>query len=89
MSIHRSIQDVSFDDAAMRAMGVAFDQACDELGNFGTGVTVREIMAKRVVEVAKRGEHNPARLCQQALDALIDEPSGHPIASVGTPPPTL
>jgi len=64
-----------FDDAAMRAMGVAFDQACDALGNFGTGVTVREIMAKRVVDVAKRGERNPARLCQQALDALIDEPS--------------
>jgi hypothetical protein len=33
-------------------------------------------MAKRVVGVTKKGERNPARLYQQALDALgIDEPS--------------
>ena len=74
--------DVSFDDAAMRTMGAAFDQACGALGNFGTGVIVREIMAKRIVEVAKNGERDPARLYQQALDALgIDEQSATQLAA--------
>ena len=65
--MHRLIQDVSFDDVAMRAMGAAFDQACDALGNFGDGVTVRETIAKRIIEVAKTGERNPSQLYRQAL----------------------
>ncbi len=51
--MHRFIQDVSFDDVAMRAMGAAFDQACDVLGSSGTSVTAREIVARRIIEVAK------------------------------------
>jgi hypothetical protein len=82
MSLHHSNQDVWFDDAAMRAIGTAFDQACGALGNFGTGVIVREIMAKRIVEVAKNGERDPGRLYRQALDALgIDEQSATQLAA--------
>jgi len=29
--------------------------------------TVREIIAKRILEVAKTGERDPTRLCEQAL----------------------
>ena len=68
--MHRFIQDVSFDDVAMRAMGAAFDQACDALGIFGTSVTAREIVAKRIIEVAKMGETRPIRLYQHAVDGL-------------------
>ena len=35
MNIRPFIHDVSFDDQAMRAMGVAFDQACDVLKALG------------------------------------------------------
>jgi len=68
--MHRFIQDVSFDDVAMRAMGAAFDQACDALGNFGTSVTAREIVAKRIIEVAKLGERDQSRLYRHAVDGL-------------------
>ena len=68
--MHRFIQDVSFDDAAMRVMGAAFDQACDALGIFGTSVTVREIVAKRIIEVAKLGERDQSRLYRHAVDGL-------------------
>ena len=66
--MHRFIQDVSFDDVAMRAMGAAFDQACDALGSFG--VTEREIVAKRIIEVAKLGERDQSRLYRHAVDGL-------------------
>ena len=68
--MHRFIQDVSFDDVAMRTMGAAFDQACDALGNFGTSVTAREIVAKRIIEVAKLGERDQSRLYRHAVDGL-------------------
>ncbi len=74
MNIRLFIHDVSFDGEAMRAMGEAYDQACEVLGNFGTAVTVREIMAKRFIEVANTGERDPSSLYRQALKTLdIDE----------------
>ena len=67
---HRFIQDVSFDDVAMRAMGAAFDQACDVLGSSGTSVTAREIVARRIIEVAEIGERGQSRLYRHAVDGF-------------------
>jgi hypothetical protein len=61
------IQNVAFDDAATLAMGEAFEKACKSLRNFGSASTVREIIAKRIIEAARYGERDPARLQQQAL----------------------
>ena len=68
MNSRPSIQNVSFDDETMRVMGEAFDRVCDALGNFGEGVTVREIIAKRIIEVAKMGERDQSRLYRHAVD---------------------
>jgi hypothetical protein len=77
-----SNHDVSFDDETMRAMGEAFDHACDALGNLGEGVTVREIIARRIVEAATIGERNPTGLYRQALNAMgIDERSANQLAA--------
>jgi hypothetical protein len=54
-------------DAATSAMGEAFDRACKSLRNFGSAWTVREIIAKRIIDAAKNDERDPARLHQQAL----------------------
>ena len=62
-------QDVWFDDAATLAMGEAFDQACQSLRIFGSACLVREIVAKRIISVAKDGEREPTRLHEQALKA--------------------
>ena len=62
-----SINDVSFDDTATLAMGEAFDHACASLHRFGTLITARELIAKRIIEAAKSGEGDPARLCEQSL----------------------
>jgi hypothetical protein len=82
MNIRPFIHHDMFDDRALHAMGEAFDKACDALGNFGEGVTVREIIAKRIVEVAKTGERDPSRLYRQAMDAMgIDEKVANRLAA--------
>jgi hypothetical protein len=60
-----SIKNVAFDDAATSAMGEAFDRAYKAVRRYGP--TVREMIAKRIIDAAKNGERNPVRLLEQAL----------------------
>jgi hypothetical protein len=82
------IQDVAFDDAATLAMGEAFDQACKSLRNFGSACTVRQIIAKRIIDAAKNGERDPARLHEQALIPFGIEDMSMLVVSVGRDPPS-
>ena len=59
------IQNGSFDDATTFAMGEAFDRTCESIRNFGS--SVREIIAKLIIDAAKNGECDPARLYEQVL----------------------
>ena len=87
MNMRPFINDVSFDDQAMRAMGEAYDRACDALGTFGVSETVREIMAKRIIEAAKMGERDPSRLYRHALNELgINETTARQLAAWAKPP---
>jgi hypothetical protein len=60
----------AFDHNATRAMGKAFDRACHSLHDIGQPDLVREIIATRIVEVARDGERDPDELCVRALKAL-------------------
>ena len=57
-------------NATTRVMGKAFDRACHSLHDIGQPDLVREIIAKRIVEVARDGERDPDELCVRALKAL-------------------
>ena len=83
------IQNVWFDDAATLAMGEAFDHACKSLRNFGSAVP--EIIANRIIDAAKNGERDPARLYEQALKAFGIEDMSMLVVSVGRdlPRPSL
>jgi hypothetical protein len=63
-------QGAAFDHDATKAMGEAFDRACYSLHDNGQPHLVREIIAKRIIEVARNGERNPDELCARALQAL-------------------
>jgi hypothetical protein len=60
----------AFDQDATRAMGEAFDRACHSLHDIGQPDLVREIIAKRIIEVSRNGERDPDELCVRALQAL-------------------
>jgi hypothetical protein len=76
------IQNVWFDDAATLAMGEAFDRACKSLRNLGSAVP--EIIACLIIQAAKSGERDPARLYGQALKAFRIEDMSIPVVSVGS-----
>ena len=51
-------------------MGEALDAACEGLRDTGQPALVREIIAERIIETAKKGERDPARLRSAGLAAL-------------------
>ena len=78
------IEDVAFDDAATLAMGEAFDRTCESIRIIGSTVPVREIIAKQIIDAAKNGERDPARLYEQVLNAFSIEDMSMPVVSVGS-----
>jgi hypothetical protein len=64
------MKDAAFDAETTKSMGLAFGEACRNLPDRSKTDLVVEIMAKRIVEAARRGERDPHRLCAKALDAL-------------------
>ncbi len=63
-------QDVAFDLDLTQAMGEAFERACRSLHDVGQPDIVKEVIARRIIEVAKTGERDPERLSDHALLAL-------------------
>jgi hypothetical protein len=63
-------------------MGEAFDRACKSLRNLGSAVP--EIIAYLIIQAAKTGERDPARLYEQVLNAFSIEDMSMPVVSVGS-----
>jgi type IV secretory pathway component VirB8 len=63
-------------------MGAAFDQACRSLRHFPHSDRVRELVAKRIIEVAKNGERDPIRLHWQAVMGFSFDEVSIPVNSV-------
>ena len=60
MSPLRLIQGAAFDPEATRLMGLAYETACVNVGT--EEKSVRELIAKRIIEAAKSGERDVQRL---------------------------
>jgi hypothetical protein len=56
-----------FEPELTRAMSIAFDEVCQALKLADTAVRERETVAVRIIEWARRGERDPARLCERVL----------------------
>ena len=56
-----------FEPDVTSAMSTAFDDACRALNLSNTATRERESVAVRIIELAKRGEHDPKRLCERVL----------------------
>ena len=59
-----------FDDETTRLLGEAFDAARAALHDRGQPESAYEIIAKRIIETAKKGERDPIRLRDAGLAAL-------------------
>jgi hypothetical protein len=70
LSVLRFIPIGVFDEATVRIIGKAFDAACKELDDGGQPAVVHEVMIKRIIAAARKGERNVARLRDAALTGL-------------------
>ena len=61
--------DSNFDPEVIRILRAAYDRATAELHDHGHARVVREIVGKRIVALAARGERDPERLCDSGLVA--------------------
>ena len=60
----------AFDGATIRTIGKAFDAACNELRDGGQPAVVHEVMIKRIIAAARKGERNVTQLRDAALTDL-------------------
>ena len=68
LSVLRFIPIGVFDEATVRIIGKAFDAACKELHDGGQPAVVHEVMIKRIIAAARKGERNVTRLGDAAPD---------------------
>ena len=64
------VKDRSFDANATRALGEAYDKACQMLRERRQPPFGEEMIAKRIIQVASTGERNPDELARRALETL-------------------
>jgi hypothetical protein len=65
------IKESVFGPDAVSSMGEAFDRAC--AASAPVGPIVQEVIASRIVALAKAGERSPQVLCDHALEGLSGE----------------
>ena len=58
--------NLAFDPQDIEAMSLALDEICKTL-NVSANTTARELIAIRIVELARRGERNPVALQDRVL----------------------
>jgi hypothetical protein len=71
------LSNAAFDCDTTQLLGAAFEAAWEEVKAAGSvlaeesqAALTRELLAKRIIEMGKRGERNPDRLVEMALDHL-------------------
>jgi len=71
MPIDPSLEQGAFGPEVTSVMGEAFDAACRELHHTGRAEMIREVVARRIIAAARRGELDQVRLRTAALSWII------------------
>ena len=71
MSVRQFIgNDVTFQPHELAVIAAAFDEALRKLGLSDRKDEITELVAHRIVDLAKRGERNAARLSDEVLKSF-------------------
>ena len=72
-----SWHDRAFDDTATKVMGIAFDAVCEKMDGLAYPDVVKEIIAKRIIEVASRTRAaDPECLVDEVVLRAVSSPGG-------------
>lgn len=73
MAIHRLLEDTAFGPEDIKAMTTAFHAALKTLRVTDDSGPMAELLAKNIIDVARRGERDPVRLHEKALGpSMVD-----------------
>jgi len=67
-----SKEECAFDPKDVSAMSLAFDEVCKALDLPADAASAREVIAIRIIELAKRGGRSPTFLRDQVLREAAD-----------------
>jgi hypothetical protein len=67
MSIRSHLNGQRFDSETMRLMGLAYEMTLISLRLVDGGDIANNVVAQKIIELAKGGERDPERLCEAAL----------------------
>jgi len=70
LMIKLEIRPAAFDCKTTQVMGEAYDKACLSMCDWGQPEAFKEIIAKRIIEMAWEGERDADELCELALKSL-------------------
>jgi hypothetical protein len=65
-------QDSAFGPEVTQAMAAAFDKACQSINAHPQEIPLKDAIARKIIELARQGEHDPVRLCELALKAEMN-----------------
>jgi len=80
MPIRSHLNGQRFDPETMRLMGLAYEMTLISLLLVDRGDIANNVVAQKLIELAKAGERDPERLCEAVLQQW-----GRPIAHVAPP----
>lgn len=70
MAVYRLFKNKAFEPEIIATMTAAYVEACKSLGVSEHDRPKADAVAKKVIEFAQRGEHDPVRLRDHVLQAL-------------------
>ena len=70
MAINRLMREASFGPAEIAVMTAAYDAALERLRLKDRTDPITELVARKIIEVFRRGEHDPPRICTRAITEL-------------------
>jgi hypothetical protein len=63
-------RDTAFDPEVVALLCAAYEEARKSLHSSGQPHVLQEVIARRIIASAERGERNPDKLCEDALSRL-------------------
>ena len=70
MAIYRLVREASFGPDEIVRMTTAYEQAFKKLQLVDRTDPKTEVLAKKIIEVARSGERDPSKICDKAIEEL-------------------
>jgi hypothetical protein len=70
MPIHRLLKNHAFGPDEIKVLTSAFDDVVHKLRLADRAEPAPEVVARKIIELAQQGEHDPSRLSERAIRAL-------------------